>query len=203
MLIHSTGNPGLDAWILSLPVSPASPSALPENEKERMTNETDGPPRSESFAKYDRDTCSWRTFQVSLLTLTLELYSGPWPKVGMMHAGACYRQQPLAHRTFGNGYGLLPTPTVNDQRQRFNQSLSPGATKRPNLAAMARSNLWPTPTASDLKHNDIYGRSLSLGGAVKLWPTPKASDTRGKWTNPTPNSCPRPEQVGGTLNSDW
>ena len=87
----STEHPGVDAWILSLRASRASRSALPVSSGGKQTNETSGRICGERFAKYDCKSCSWRTYQLSLLTNTESEYSGTWPKAGMIVAGVSYR----------------------------------------------------------------------------------------------------------------
>ena len=63
-----------------------------------------------SFARYDRDSSSWKTRQHSLLG-GLDEFSGTWPRWGLMRAGECWEQQTLAPITEGKGSGLLPTPS--------------------------------------------------------------------------------------------
>lgn len=105
-----------------------------------------------------------------------------------------------------------PTPTTNDVRQRFNTSQ--GSTNhRPNLGAMAKFNLWPTPTQCDANgtghHNPKGGQNLRT--AVQTFPTPTSSDAT-KWNNLTEierrkkghsvRLCNRIES-GGKLNPRW
>lgn len=118
-----------------------------------------------------------------------------------------FRLAPSMPHTGESEFSLLPTPTANDQRQRFNQSLSSGSAKRPNLAATAHFNLWPTPTVADIKTywHHRRGGNPSLAGAVKMWPTQTVDAARNS-TNP-PSQADRhtslPAQVGGTLNPEW
>jgi hypothetical protein len=81
--------------------------------------------------------------------------------------------------TYENESGSLvnyPTPTTIDSGSRFNTSLHPGAEPRPTLGAMARHDLWPTPTATEYKHIDSPSerrrKSPSLSARVNMWPTP-------------------------------
>jgi hypothetical protein len=61
-----------------------------------------------SLAKYDRDTCSWRTAQYSLHG-DLELFSGTWPRWGTMRNGGCSERTQPEVSTNANVSGLLPT----------------------------------------------------------------------------------------------
>ena len=67
----------------------------------------------ESLAKWDQDSCSWKTHQCSLLG-DLELFSGTWPKWGLMRNGESWAQTSLVQRIGGTEFGWLPTPTASD-----------------------------------------------------------------------------------------
>jgi len=157
MPLLSTGNRGLDLWMSSLQVSRASHSALQGEDLQRTIRATGGRPPSESFAKYDPESHGWKTFQVSLLSLTLEPFSGSFPKRGIVFDGIAYRLRKLARRIYAKDYGLLPTPQVS----MGGYQRSPGSkTKRHSLAGMVRYNLWPTPTAGDGKDRMRSQKSL-------------------------------------------
>lgn len=149
----------------------------------------------ESLAKYDPDTSTWRTPQFSLLG-DWDLYSETWPRWGLMRTGECWVQSMSVLRTSGTESGLWQTPVADDAAKRvrgkwnsrgepklsaqvmlpipvtvdsgsyFNQSSSPGAKKRPTLGAMAKYDLWPTPTSSEHKYRKSGDsqQSKSLGG---------------------------------------
>lgn len=171
---------GVEAWRSSLPASPASPSVSPASGKVRMTTATSGPRPSESFVKWDPDLRSWRTFQVSLLTNTLEPFSGSWPRAGTMSAGECCRRLNWELRISVIGSGLWGTPrncssmaaTINPQRARH---------KFPNLETQVARSMWPTPQARADSRGEggkasRPGRQENLHHAVKRWPTPQARD---------------------------
>src|SRR5687767_3159126 len=65
---------------------------------------------SESFASYDRDTCSWKTSQLCLVGESGE-FSQTFPASGSMQSGKLYEHRTLAHRTAGSASLSLPTPT--------------------------------------------------------------------------------------------
>ena len=98
-----------------------------------------------SFVRYDPDTSTWRTHQSSLLGGFTE-FSETWPSSGSMRNGECCERPTLELRTCERESGYLPTPVTIDSGSRFNRSPSDGAALRPTLGAMARFNLWPTPT---------------------------------------------------------
>jgi hypothetical protein len=72
-----------------------------------------------SFTKYDPDSCSWRTHQCLLLG-DLELFSGIWPRWGLMRSGECWELPTLAHPTNERESGLSgkwPTPTAHNAKE--------------------------------------------------------------------------------------
>lgn len=111
---HSTGDLGVDEWIASLPVSPASPSPSPANDAAKTTSGTCGPPPSSAFAWYDRNGRCWRTYQGCLFTNTSERFSATWPRAGWMRDGACYRRRIAGRLTYGKESLYWPTPVASD-----------------------------------------------------------------------------------------
>ena len=72
-----------------------------------------------SFTRYDPDSCSWRTHQCLLLG-DLELFSGTWPRWGLMRSGECWELPTLAHPTNERESGLSgkwPTPTAHNAKE--------------------------------------------------------------------------------------
>lgn len=145
---HSTGDLGLDAWILSLADSRVRTSAPPEEAQASAVNGQDsGQKWPGLLAKYDRDASSWKTAQCSLFEdsePSLEI----WPRWGSMLNGVAYQRQQPAHLTSGTGCGLWQTPTVQDANGRDRHNQRDGST-RPSLLGQART--WPTPTATQHK----------------------------------------------------
>lgn len=118
-LEHSTGDPGVDAWISSLPVSPASLSQSPANNSAKTTSETAGQTPRGYLARYDPSTSCWRTSQRSLFQDTLEEFSGIFPRQGTMRDGTCFQRLELEHLTYERGSGYapdFPTPAARDYR---------------------------------------------------------------------------------------
>lgn len=166
-----------------------------------------------SWLKFDRDSSSWKTAQFSLLGDSAS-FSGTWPRWGLMLDGESYQLPTPELRICESASGLwLPTPCTVDTGSRINRSDSDGAALRPTLGAMARHDLWPTPTASlGTKGGRITPRKSREGGALieavsaRTWATATARDWRsGKASQVTHerNSRPLSEQVGGLLNPDW
>lgn len=66
----------------------------------------------EWFAKWDRDSSSWKTQQFSLFG-GLEEFSAIWPRWGIMRDGECFPLETLAHDTSVRGCLSLPTVTAS------------------------------------------------------------------------------------------
>lgn len=130
-----------------------------------------------SFARWDPDTSTWRTPQCSLLGGYTE-FSETWPNSGLMRNGECWERPTLELTTSESEYGFLPTPVAIDTGSRFNQSASRGAA---TLGAMARFDLWPTPTVKgNYNRKGLSSKSGDgLATAVQKYPTPTATMHKG------------------------
>jgi hypothetical protein len=114
---HSTAISGVDEWILSLPVSLVSRGAeQPESNQESSTSETFGLTQSESFAKLDRNSSCWRTYQICLFTRIQIKFSETWPRAGLIVNGAAFRLPQSVPITSGIGCGYWPTPSSRDHK---------------------------------------------------------------------------------------
>lgn len=76
---------------------------------------------TESFARFDHDSRSWRTPQCSLLE-DLDVYSETWPKSGMMRRGVCWELPMSVRPTEGTESGFLqkmlyPTPIAHNAKE--------------------------------------------------------------------------------------
>jgi hypothetical protein len=198
---------GADVLMWFLADSPARISALPEAEVESKANALAcGDTWLGSFARWDRDSSSWKTLQYSLLEDS-ELFSETWPRWGMMRDGVCWELSTPAPRIDESEFGFLPTPTAT--AGGYNQSPGENSKVRPGLE-MARHNLWPTPTVCG--NYNRKGASATSGDglatAVKNWATPCARDfrhpgrSRLERTGGKHGEC-LPQQVGGALNPTW
>ena len=112
----------------------------------------------ESFARWDQDTLSWKTFQRSFLE-EWATYSEPWPRSGMTVTGTAYLLPTFAHRTSGTGFSYFATPTAT-----ANQLAPSMIKKHKGCRAMI-----PTPITSNAKGasknryrtSETYRRNLS------------------------------------------
>ncbi len=131
---HSTGNPGVDAWILSLRDSRALHGVKRDNKEAKQTTGIYGLIPSESFARLDQNGSCWKTSQVCLLapTTTFHTFSETWPKQGSMFHGAVFRPKlvelPISESACGS--------SGNARREE---------------ALVLKRELWPTPSSRDYK----------------------------------------------------
>ena len=98
-----------------------------------------------SFASYDPESSSWRTFQRSILGGWVP-YSGRWPLSGMLRGGEVCEHQRWAHLIDVSGGSVSlgwPTPTKNSGGDRKHCGIS-GTTLS---GAAERVKAWPTPDA--------------------------------------------------------
>ena len=119
-------------------VSPVKTSAQQDSELGLKEKTADyGKKCCVSFAKYARDSHSWR-IHPCLFTEDSLLYLETWPRLGMMRHGVCSELLTSEHRTDATAFGysgrLLPTPMVNDAKNNG----GPGQQRRhaPQLGAI-------------------------------------------------------------------
>lgn len=91
------------------------------------------------LARYDRDTCTWKTVQRSLFEESIES-PVTWPQWGMTRDGALYPLPTWARRTNANACGLWPTPTVTGNHNRAGISRKAGDGL--STAVKQRTPLW-------------------------------------------------------------
>lgn len=131
-LPHSTGVPGLDAWISSLAASPVSPGLSQISEPKGLkTNAISGLIPFASLAKSDQDGFFWKMSQGCLPGLISDEYSQTWPSAGAMLAGIAYRLPMLVPRTSDTGSGFWATPTSRDWRSGKASQKTMGRNSRP------------------------------------------------------------------------
>lgn len=134
-------------WFLA--DSRARTSALPEQATGWKENAPDcGRKWRGSLAKYDPDSRSWKTAQLSLLEDSAE-FSETWPRWGTTVAGELYLLPTLVPPTGANESGLWPTPNACKASSDLNLTCSGDGREKPNKLGWAvAANLWPTPVAS-------------------------------------------------------
>jgi len=125
-----------------------------------------GQSKRESFAKYDRDSGSWRTHQRSLEGGFIE-FSQTWPRWGSMRNGVCSARPMLDFPITASGSGFAPTPTATDGKSE-SMSLALVAKRMNSSTKGVRIDEWlhrqmmPTPNACQ---GHAGGRLDELGGS--------------------------------------
>lgn len=184
---------GVDAWISSLPVSPASPSPQQESGWDLTMTGGSGPTSNGSSVRYDPDTCSWKTCQ-ALFEQDYPLSSIPLPSSGSMRNGVCTPRPTLEPRTAGNGSGLWGTPVARDDQKSPEAHMAMKARMDRNTATSltVQAKMWPTPRASMNEnrttqdapsHGKTHGRTLA-GTASHHAPTTTTDGPSGMVLNP-------------------
>lgn len=161
---------GEEESMLSPGDSLARTSALPDEAKGSAASEAGcGLKWPASSARYDRDSCSWRTSQLSLLGDS-ELYSETWPRWGLMHGGEFWALSTPAHLTSGSGFGYWPTPRASAAGSDF-AKLDRSKT---GISLQTAVRMFPTPTTQDAKNN---------GGGQPDDQEHEAAECGGWWTS--------------------
>ncbi len=186
-LEHSTGDAGVDAWILSLLDSRVRPSRVPVPAWGKMIRAISGLTPFASLTKCGRSGSFWKTHPTydaidgkkvtprRKKARTSGKYLATWPAAGLMLDGKCYRLKTAVHVTAAGGSGLLPTPVASDATRGGNTRFSRG---NPCLTLALRR--LPTVTVKG-NHNRVSYSDKSGDGlitALKKLPTVIASDYR-------------------------
>lgn len=141
-LEHSTGDRGVDAWILSLAASRAKTLA-PQTQTGKgslAAKRVDCGLGSETlFATFDRASCSWKTPQNSLIK-ELTLCSPSFPKSGTMLNGNLYRRARSVPRKIAKEFSSWPTQIARDSSRGRHPKGDDIVTQIHN---------WATPCAAD------------------------------------------------------
>ena len=165
--------------------SPVSPSPSLVNAEARTTSDGYGRSSPVSFAYFDPNTSSWRTFQVSLLE-EWATFSETWPRAGTTRNGTASRLPPSVPLTSVIGSSSLPikpthhvpTPTASDHIERKS-------------------------TSSEVLNFET-NKSVSLDRWVAHWPTPTRADGMGGPESSGRDGGPHLRtEVGGQLNPTW
>jgi hypothetical protein len=163
----------------------------PQPEKEQGLTESGqgcGEKWHGSFTKYDPDSCSWRTHQCLLLG-DLELFSGTWPRWGLMRSGECWEQQTLAHHTSETESGFWPTPRAQEPART---SEGYGRGLKELIEGKQQIKRWPTPDAN-----------CGMRGTQENWLPTRLSGQPAQYTINQAVRDSDPLTTGGKLNPMW
>lgn len=176
----STGCRGVGWWMSSLAASRARTSASPVAVTDSTVNGRDsGEKWPESWAKFDRDSSSWKTHQLSLFG-GWESVSETWPEWGIMQRGECWALAMPVVLTGARESGFLLTPIRADSslckslRNGYSRDHSFGSLSeqlittsglRPSALFVERMMCWPeTWTDSQCSATDKFRQWFALHG---------------------------------------
>lgn len=197
----STGNPGVDLWILSLRASRANHSPKLERDLELMIPETSGLMLFALLERLGPSGSYWRIPQSCLplfellgeqqRQLTSLEYWQTWPRSGMWDATTAYQLQPLAPLTKGTVYGLWPTPVASDclDRKPGNPHLTKNGTIR-HINAQGKQSFMRLSQV--VKFATLQARDYRTGSTARWEEARKGL-----------RSCNLNDQIGGQLNPNW
>ena len=148
-----------------------------EKAQELMESEVEcGEKWHASFAKYNQDSCSWKTHQCLLLG-GLEEFSETWPQWGLMRDGECWEQQTLEQTIRGTESGLSeekwPTPrSCSAMAATITPESAWNKKRNPNLETVVGRRKWPTPTCHNSNEkgspSEFNRQSPGLGTVVLI-----------------------------------
>ena len=167
----SNANHLLEEWMQSLEDSHVNHSQLQEEEKEQKTNDGYGKTSRDWLARYDQESCSWRTSQVSFVeasNLSLENF----PRWGMMQDGLLYELTKSDHLTDENEFLSWPTPDTMPEAPNSSANVK----VRPS--SLGEAALWQTPATT--QYATRSNGTLLLKGQAENWRTPMARAWKGK-----------------------
>ena len=212
-----------EEWIASMQGSLAKILVSLENrpDLERALGQGFTAKSCESLAWYDRDTCSWKTYQRSFLT-DWGAYSETWPRWGMTADGSAFAH-PMSALRMGAIDGLplqLGTPT--ESMSKRSESFAKG--RIPSPAEFVARETFATPNTLDSlppKSPEALQREMMVTrpgrskpsnlrdqvSNMQNWPTPRAgnpgSRPNGKGGKILAAEVTKLEQNGGQLSPKW
>lgn len=147
-----------------------------------------------SSGKFDPDSCSWKTSQLSLLEAGSESLQN-FPPYGMTVDGVFYPLRTWERITDAIDGGSWPTPRA-EERGQYQRDGGKKGKERATLTG--RVKMWRTPLSSDA---DKKGHG-NLSHQVKMWPTPTAcaGQQPGEHGQGGQNLA---TVAGGSLNPMW
>ena len=148
----STASRSLEKWMQSSEVFPASPGQLPGAGKGKKTKGGSGTISRESLLRYDLDSSSWKTSQVSLWEEDSAQFLETLPKSGTMQNGYLYPQPKWERPTNVKESSSWPTPTARDYKDVGPNTNYKKIADKVRLAGAAmtwEAQNWITPNTMD------------------------------------------------------
>src|SRR5262245_13512490 len=189
MLPPSMANRGVASWISFLRASHVSHGVPLGAARASRTSGGSGPTSRESFATFDRSSCSWKTCRPSLLEEASDGFSETWPTSGSMRSGRVYEQPTWVPVISAIDCSSWPTAGVTDGKCSGRHSTETGV-MHPGTSLQDAIRLWRTPDAPT-GGAGVRNRQDSRGNGHQIvlaeqaehwssWPTPAARDYKGE-----------------------
>ena len=165
----STAARGVARFIASLPDIPASLSALRASDLALTIPGISGRTCGASLAKWDRNTCSWKTSQATLFSDSTQCLAH-LPKTGLMRCGQLYGLPTWAPAISAFAYSVWPTANAGDGTRGIQ---TPDGKRGLLLHTVTRQ--WQTPVLGGHRRRGgkRSGELLLPGQAKAFWQTPK------------------------------
>lgn len=175
---------------------------------------------SESFARFDRGSSSWR-IHPCLFPEDSPLYLGTWPTRGMMRSGVCWERTTWEPRMFVRDSGclhMIPTTTACNVPNKGANTREPKGIMEVARTDWMPGETWLTPMALDGMRSNMKLESLAKHWAHHpnsnlaeqvavrtLYPTPTCQDAsnNGGPSQMKRNTPPLNAVAGGALNPVW
>lgn len=139
-------------------------------------SDTCGLTSCEPFAKWDRDSQSWKTSEATCLW-ALTLSSLTLPAWGGLHDGELCEHPTPERLTSGPAFSSLPTPAAMLGASDVDFQVSGDGRTKPNKLGWAIGEMLPTPTVDDASNiTRASGCYNSLTRTATMLPTPRATD---------------------------
>ena len=114
-----------------------------------------------SFARFDPDTCSWKTWGHCLLGGLIP-FSGRWPHSGTMRNGIAYRLPPLVPRISGTGCLFWRTPQAQEAGARIEcRNLNDEVKMFPTPRVQSSRGTGPSRTGNKVDLQTVVGGQLN------------------------------------------
>src|SRR5262245_1299002 len=183
-LSPSMADAGVDAWISSLPASPASRGRAPAKARAPQTSDGSGLTSGIALAKYSPGWSGWRMCLPLFPEEDWPSFSGTWPVSGSMQSGVCSEQPTLAPPIDASACTSWPTAVVQDAIGSARHTTTTGVMHAGMMLTDA-IQMWRTPDSPNAggprnRQTSIgHGHQVTIAEQAEHWPTPLTADVHG------------------------
>lgn len=154
------------AWLMcSRSARPANRTALEVCNSDQEIREICSKIPLIPFAWWDQKKFSWRTFQRGFDSMISDIFSGPWPKAGIVYHGIAFHRSCAVPTISGKGYGLLPSVCNRDGPSYY------VATQKAAFKRAGRQDHWILTALRMKEYSHLK----------KAWANPRFSEVMMRW----------------------